>query len=70
MNKSNEVQYDREALLYKGDAWELASKGKISYAELFEFLWLLPKLSTLNELQAEYEKLLALANSRESVDDK
>lgn len=61
---NNEIQFDKEALLYKGDAWGLASEGKISYAELFKFLQLLPKLKTVDELKTEYEKILASANSR------
>ena len=31
------VQYDQEALLYKGDAWTLASQHKITYTEYNNF---------------------------------
>ena len=69
-NFDAEVHYDREALLYKGDAWELRWKHKITFSEYFDFCDFIVHNGDLDKLKSEYEKLLALANSRGSVDGK
>lgn len=65
-----EVRYDREALLYDGDAWKLASQHKISWKEYNDFHYFIVHNSDMDAMIAEYEKLLTLANSRGDNDVK
>ncbi len=64
------MRYDREALLYKGDAWHLWNESKITLKDYIDFRNFITHNSDMDALIAEYSKLLALANSREKGEGK